>query len=348
MTNLDDPSGSAAGGPLVDGLASAGLATAAPATWSYSLRPGGLAEIRIQAAAGSALSAVIRDVRTTEQIGAAQAGPDGVATLRVHPLSGEIEIDVSSPGGSVPYTVRADERDVLVSGTPGADMLACGGAEAGYADAGDGADTVTCGPSGDTLVGGPAADRLNGGDGDDLFIIRAADVKNGTERLDGGNGNDTALFLVERPKGVTCKSRQVPMGKGTVALTGVERLLFDYRACNAPRLPHPALGALRSKRAKAPSLVPPKPSVKVSVTRKGLSVHVRVKSATAILVVTTVRKTALKPVVRNAPKGGTYHFKLTLTKGQKRARTAMVQVTTIGTTGGPTKSKSVKVKLKQR
>jgi hypothetical protein len=342
ITNLDDPSGSAAGGPLVTGLASAGLATAAPATWSYSLRPGGVAEIKLQAAAGSALSAVVRDVRTTEQIGAAQAGPDGTATLRVHPLSGEIEIDVSTPSASVPYTVRADERDVLVSGTPGADTLACGGAESGYADAGDGADTATCGASADTLVGGPAADRLSGGDGDDLFIVGAADVKSGAETLDGGNGTDTALFLFERPKGVACKSTRVPAGKGRVALAGVERLLFDYRACNAPRMPKPKLGALRSKHGKAPSLVPPKPKVKASATRKALNVRVRVSGATAILVTAT----GLRPVARNAPKAGTYRFRLPLKK--KHGRRATVRVTTLGAVGGPTKHKTVKLRLKRR
>ena len=347
ITNLDDPSGSAAGGPLVSGLASAGLAGASAATWSYSLRPGGVAEIKLQAAAGSALTAVVRDVRTTEQIGTGQAGPDGTATLRVHPLSSEIEIDVSTPSGAeVPYTVRADERDVLASGTPGNDTLSCGGTESGYAVGGDGADTVTCAATADTLVGGPAADRQAGGDGDDLFIVGAGDVKRGTETLDGGNGTDTALFLFERPKGVTCKSTKLKAGKGTVALVGVERLLFGYRACNAPRLPKPKLGALRSKGAKAPSLVPPKPKVKASATRKALRVRVRVSGATAILVTATVRKATLKPVVKNASKRGTYRFNLPLKN--KRGKTATVKVTTVGAVGGPTKHTTVRVKLKKK
>jgi von Willebrand factor type A domain len=358
ITNLDDPSGSSPGGPLVTGLASAGLASATPATWTYRLRPGGTAEITVQAAAGSVLAARVRDVRTLDDLTAAKTNADGTATLRVRSLSGEVQIDVLTAAGQIPYTVRADERDVLVSGTPGADELTCSGTEPAYVQAGDGNDGAVCASAADTLVGGPGTDRLAGREGDDLFILAKPDLKSGTEQLDGGAGNDTALFLFERPKGVKCKQNTtatVPLGRGTVRLAGIERVLFAYRACNAPRLPSVSLGRLRATGAKPPSLVPPRPAVRASATRRAVNATVRVGAATAVLVSTTVRsghkRATLPSALRNVPHGGRYRFTLHLTKQARRlARRggrATVSVTTAGTLDGPQRHKTVHVRLKR-
>src|SRR5664279_5619675 len=102
---------------------------------------------------------------------------------------------------------------------------------------------------------------------------------NGTERLYGGAGNDTALFLFERPKGVKCvrhTTTKVPLGHGTVRLVGIERVLFAYRGCDAPRLPSVSLGRLRPNGAEPPPLVPPLPTVRASATKSAVEATVRV------------------------------------------------------------------------
>jgi hypothetical protein len=278
-------------------------------------------------------------------------------TLRARSLSGEIEIDISTAAGQIPYTVRADERDVLVSGTSGPDGLTCSGTEPSYVQAGEGNDRATCAAAADTLVGGPGADRLTAGDGDDLFVVAKPDLKRGTERLDGGAGNDTAVFLFARPKGVKCRkdtTTRVPLRRGTVRLTGVERVLFDYRACAAPRLPSASFGRLRPKGAKPPSLVPPRPAVRASATNRGVKATVRVGAATAVLVTVTVRSgrksTTLASALRNVPRAGRYRFTLRLTKQARRfARRgpATVTVTTAGTLDGPRRHKTVRVRLQR-
>ena len=100
--------------------------------------------------------------------------------------------------------MRAVDLGTVVSGTPGPDQPACPGPTASYVLAGDGDDRTSCGPASDTIEPGAGADTSNGGAGDDIFVIREGALARGTETIDGGDGNDTALFLIDRPEGVKC------------------------------------------------------------------------------------------------------------------------------------------------
>jgi hypothetical protein len=357
LTNLDDPSGSAPGGPLVPGLQSAGLATREPATWTYRARRGGTAELTIQAPPGSRLTARIRDVRRETQIARLRTDGSGLAKRRVRSFSGELRIDVPAVNGEFPYTIRADEADVLQSGPGRADRLACRGSAPTYVHAGAGRDHVSCSAAADTLVGGPDTDRLGAGSGDDLFIVDRGDLKVGTERLMGGPGNDTALFLFQRPRGVTCRhhtTARVPIARGTVRLTGVERVLFAYRPCEASALPHVSLPRLRPAIAHRPPLVPPKPFVRATASKGAVHARIRVGAATTVLVTAIVRSghrsTTIQPVIHNVPGPGLYRYTLRFTP---RARTTIqhggqvtLKVTTAGTLDGPQRHGTVHVHVR--
>ena len=160
--------------------------------------------------------------------------------------------------------------------------------------AGDGDDRTWCGPASDTIEPGAGADTSNGGAGDDIFVIREGALARGTETIDGGDGTDTALFLIDRPEGVKCAkgtASSVRLSKrALIRLRGVEQVLFDYRPCSGV-----AAGAgvkferLRAEGARAYALVPPKPRLAAKTTRRAVTATVRLSAPTLLALEVSVR-----------------------------------------------------------
>ena len=175
---------------------------------------------------------------------------------------------------------------------------------------------MTCGAAADAIAGGRGADRAAGGAGDDLFIVSRADARRGIERLDGGEGNDRALFLFPKPRGTKCRNEttaRIRVGRrGRVRLAGIERVEFDYAPCSARAIRPPRLTSLRSRGGSAgQSLKPPKPKVRI-VSRQPLRVTVRVSRATSVVLVARLtvgnQSVFLPGRVRNATKRQTLRF----------------------------------------
>ena len=356
LTNLDDPNGGAPGGPLAPGLASAGLAVAgAPAAvWNYRGQPGTHATITVQGVSGLAVG--VRDGRTSADLGSGQTDASGLATFTVRALSGELDVTVSGAGA---YTVRAVDLGAVVNGTPGPDQPSCAGPTASYVLAGDGDDRTWCGPAADTLEPGAGADTSNGGAGDDIFVIREGALARGTETIDGGDGNDTALFLIDRPEGVKCRkgtATSVRLSRrALIRLRGVEQVLFDYRPCSGV-----AAGArvkferLRAEGARAYALVPPKPRLSARTTRRAVTATVRVGAATLLALEVSVRSgrrtVELEPLVRDVAKKGARRYVVTLTPAARRlldrGGVATVRATTAGVLDGPRRSATARARLR--
>lgn len=121
------------------------------------------------------------------------SGADGRDTL-----SGGAGDDVLVGGLGEDKLVGGDGSDQL-SGSGSADTLS-GGAGADILSGGDGFDTLYGGEGDDTLVGGASHDRLIGGAGDDLLYGdgMSASVGGWWDYIDGGEGEDTAVYLHAR------------------------------------------------------------------------------------------------------------------------------------------------------
>ncbi|MFQ5973778.1 MAG: calcium-binding protein, partial [Alphaproteobacteria bacterium] len=92
-------------------------------------------------------------------------------------------------GGSGDDTLDGGAQEDMLYGGDGDDTLR-GGSQNDTLDGGDGADTLYGGQGADTLQAGAGNNTLYGEQGDDLFIFDNTGI-NGTNWVDGGEGNDT-------------------------------------------------------------------------------------------------------------------------------------------------------------
>ncbi|MDA0161269.1 hypothetical protein OM076_13410 [Solirubrobacter ginsenosidimutans] len=305
LTDLDDPNGARSGGPLELGVTSAGVTgrKGDVITHQYTTRPWRLVTLTVRALSQQPLQLSVRDVRSGRALDSEATGTDDAAAFRTRSLGGDLDVDVTAVQGAGAYELSVQEEGKDLLGTPGRDQLRCG-SEPTYVEAGNGDDAVTCGPAPDSLLGGRGADRLRAGAGDDLVIIHRSDLLLGTEQVDGGDGNDTALFLYERPPGVRCSKGTTSIvrlsRRAAFRLRSIEKVLFAYRPCSAPRIV-----AVKPPRADAPPIPaptpgkPPKPRLRVTYNvHRPATVRaiVNVSRATSVVVGGHVNITGLRVV----------------------------------------------------
>jgi hypothetical protein len=287
-----------------------------------------LVTLTVRALSGQRLQMSVRDVRSGRALETEATDRSAAAAFRTRSVSGELAVGLAALQGAGAYELAVEEEGVDVVGTPGRDRLKCGG-EPTYVDAGDGDDTVVCGPAFDALIGGRGADRLHAGGGDDLIIIRRSDLQLGTELVDGGAGDDTALFLYPRPPGVRCDNGTTTTirvnSRARFRLRNIENVRFAYRPCSARPIvaPKPPSAADTT-----PPIVgkPPKPRVRVTYSARRpnvVRVAVTVKRATAVVVgghvsVRGRRPATLAPVRRNTPGRATLRYQLRVPPGPVR------------------------------
>jgi Ca2+-binding RTX toxin-like protein len=94
-----------------------------------------------------------------------------------------------------PDVIDGREGKDIIAGLGGDDII-CGG---------DDNDLLIGGNGNDTLDGGTGIDILHGNAGNDTIVIRAGDVPDGAEVINGGSGVDT--LVCERPM----RTRQNPL-----------------------------------------------------------------------------------------------------------------------------------------
>jgi Ca2+-binding RTX toxin-like protein len=112
--------------------------------------------------------------------------------------------------------VGTDGRDTL-RGTNGADNLSGkGGSDRLISLAGN--DNLSGGPGSDRLDGGPGSDTESGGDGGDFLFDTGEGVRNSSDSLSGGAGDDALL------------TRDVPAGKDAVSCGSGTDIVFADRA----------------------------------------------------------------------------------------------------------------------
>jgi hypothetical protein len=352
MTNLEDPNGSASGGPLALGASSTGVLSALGTanTHEYRTRPWRPVSFTVRGLAGQKLTVAVRDVRSGAALASAAPDAGGTAVVPAQAVSGQYAVDVTAVEGTGAYEISVTESGVDLIGTPKADTLNCT-AGATFVSGGAGNDTVTCGAAADAIAGGRGADRAAAGAGDDVFIVSRADARRGIERLDGGEGSDRALFLFPKPRGTRCRNEttsRIRVGKrGRVRLSGVERVEFNYAPCSARAIRPPRLTSLGSRGGSATqSVQPPKPRLRI-VSRRPLRITVRVSRATSVVVVarlTVGNQSVLLPGrVRNAKKRQTLRFTLPQPPSG-RGRLAITAVTA-GAGGAVTRRDTARLRL---
>jgi hypothetical protein len=85
--------------------------------------------------------------------------------------------------------------DKLFGGIGNDDLRGEGGNDT--LDGGDGDDNLNGGSNNDTITGGFGLDTQAGEGGNDVFLIFPGDVPAGaTEKINGGSGSDTAIFIL--------------------------------------------------------------------------------------------------------------------------------------------------------
>ena len=234
LTNLDDPNG---GHPAARSLP-ASRPRASP--WPARRRRSGATAAsraprpRSRSRASRGWRSACVTARTSADLGSGQTDAAGKATFTVRALSGELEVVVAGAGA---YTVRADDLGTLVGGTPGPD-------QSGLSRPGRVLRARGRRRRPHLVRPGLGHDRARRGRGHvqrrrvatTSSSSARARSRSGTETIDGGDGNDTALFLIDRPEGVKCAkgtATSVRLSKrALIRLRGVEQVLFDYRPCS--------------------------------------------------------------------------------------------------------------------
>ena len=230
-TNLNDPFGSDDDGALGVGLARTARIAGPQDTdrFTFTGERGRRLVVTVTPLEGQALSASAIDLPTGASVVGLRTPAAGGATLILRPReTATLELTVSSPGnGAGLYSVGLAVEGVTLRGTSKADRLTCTVAPTLVLALG-GKDRVMCGAGDDMIFGGPGRDELYGGKGDDVFVLKRRDVGGGVEQVNGGSGNDVAVFGFARPKGVRKRGGVtfVPARSGRFRLKGVETLRF--------------------------------------------------------------------------------------------------------------------------
>jgi hypothetical protein len=153
-------------------------------------------------------------------------GPD-----RIIGLGGNDTLD----GGEDSDCLNGGSNDDKLYGGGGNDDLRGEGGN-DTLDGGEGDDFLNGGSNNDTLIGGPGVDAQFGEGGNDVFIVFPGDVPAGrVEKLNGGSGADTAIFLLFDLYGV-----KPPVGrywKVTDPVTGGTYQGQDIETALVPRTP---------------------------------------------------------------------------------------------------------------
>jgi cysteine-rich repeat protein len=140
----------------------------------------------------SAANAAVTCPTSVTQAGTS-ANEDLVGTSGNDRIAGNGGKDVIHGGDGSDCLIGGSFEDRLF-GEDGDDELIGEGGE-DFLDGGPGDDVLNGGSDADVLVGGPGTDAISGEGGDDVIVIHAGDVPAGeSETIDGGSGNDTALF----------------------------------------------------------------------------------------------------------------------------------------------------------
>ncbi len=237
VTAIDDPRAGEGGGTLSEGVAATDqVAKDATQRWTRAVPAGRALQVVVKPLGSGTLS--VREVDTsTGQVmgeGTSQSGaPVEMTGTTIGPIDLEVSV-TTSDATPVLYEISSVTSGVDVPGTARADRIVCTAQTLSYVTAGNGNDRVTCGPYNDVIVGGKGADRLDGGAGNDIFVAGRADLKSGTERINGGDGIDTAIFSFNRPRGLSCSraKRSVRLSRRAVfSMRGIERVRFNDKLC---------------------------------------------------------------------------------------------------------------------
>lgn len=110
-------------------------------------------------------------------------GTDGDDTID----TGDLNHNISGKAGN--DTITTGKGNDLVSGGPGNDKIKDG----------PGDDYIIGGEGNDTVVLGPGNDYINLGPGDDTLVINMAEDIGKLNYADGGEGEDTVVFVVDDP-----------------------------------------------------------------------------------------------------------------------------------------------------
>ncbi len=371
LANLDDPNGVAPGGLLQPNVSSSAVLPASGrASYEFATRPGRALTVSLRALDGQGLQVATQDILTGQTLGTVTSIPGATdpASVTVHPRSGKLAVDVvSEAAGAYELSVAPTGTDLI--GTGSVDRLVCLPTPT-YADGGAGDDTITCGALEDTVVGGPGKDRVDGGAGDDLFVVARGDLAQGegkargTERIFGGEGTDTVVFLFPQPDPVRCRKGnvgRVDLGKHRMILKEVERVEFNYVPCSRFAAPTVAVPSLTSNSGSdKQSLRPPKPRLKSArVTGKQVKVLLEVSKATVVgasgVVVVRGKRFDLGTAYATPSRAGKVTLLLTIpAKAVKMLRPdrrrrrhhglVVVEAVTAGVLGGPTKKARLKVR----